>query len=390
MRLRPLLAITVVELRRFLADRSNIFFVFIFPMLLVVVLGIQSSGGGAAGQVAVVGDSSTLRTALVDALGRADLEVAEKDPATMRADVAQGRDQVGVVVGPEAAAAYDAGEAVELEIVTGGQTTALAVEQVVRRAAGTAMLRGAQEVVLTRTGASGAEVDAALADAGDRVAPATLAVQDTSEVAQELSGVAGTTLAAGSMLLLFTFLNTLAGGAATLIQARRDGIVRRTLAAPVTVGETITGVALGRLAIAGFQALYILLATRLLFGVDWGDLLAVAVLLLVFGLVGAGVSMVLGAALDNEGAATGLAVGLGLVLGALGGTMFPLELFPDTLRAVAHVTPHAWGYEALAEIQRHGGGVLDILPQLGVLAAMALGTLLLGGLLLRRSLARAM
>jgi ABC-2 type transport system permease protein len=387
---RSVLAISFVEVRRFLADRSNIFFAFIFPLLLVLVLGIQNSGDQPAGRVALVGEESALRTALLEAFASADLEVEGTDAETMRENIAQGRQHVGVVVGPEAAAAFEDGGSVDLEMVTGGQTAALAVSQVVRTAADTAMLQGGQEAALAATGASAAEVTGALDAAAERIEPARLAVQDTSEVAQELGSVTGIQLVSGSMVLLFTFLNTLTGGAATLIQARRDGIVRRTLAAPVTPGQTITGVALGRLAIAGFQAIYIVTATRLLFGVDWGDIGAVAVLLLVFGLVGAGMSMILGTTFDNEGAATGLAVGLGLVLGALGGTMFPLEFFPDTLRTVAHVTPHAWGYEAIAEIQRHDGGVLDILPQLGVLAAMAAVTLVLGGWLLRRSLARAM
>lgn len=388
--MRPLLAIVAVELRRFLAERANIFFAFIFPLLLVLVLGIQNSGDGPAGRVALVGPASELQTALVDAYGAADLEVERTDAATMRTRVAQGSAQVGVVVGPDAVGAFDDGRPLELEIVTGGQTGALAVAQVVRTATATAMLQGAQERVLAGTGASGEEVRAALDRAAEDVAPATLAVQDTSEISQEFAGVSSTALVSGSMVLLFVFLNTLSGGAATLIQTRRDGIVRRTLAAPVTAGQTIVGIALGRLAVAAFQGIYIVVATRLIFGVDWGDLWAVAALLLVFGLVGAGMAMILGCAFDNEGAASGLAVGLGLVLAALGGTMVPLELFPDTLRRFAHLTPHAWGYDAIATIQRHGGGVLDILPELGVLAGMAAVTLLLGGWLLRRSVARAM
>lgn len=388
--MRPLLAITAVELRRFLADRSNIFFAFVFPLLLVLVLGIQNSGGGPVGRVALVGADTDLRTALVEAYGAADLEVTEVDAATMRTQVARGEQQVGVVLDEADAAAFDDGAPVELEIVTAADGNALVAAQVVRTATSTAMLRGAQERVLAGTGASPAQVATALDRAAEDLAPATVAVQDTSRLAQEFAGVSSTALVSGSMVLLFVFLNTLAGGAATLIQTRRDGVVRRTLAAPVTAGQTVVGIALGRLAVAAFQGLYIVVATRLLFGVDWGDLWAVAALLLVFGLVGAGAAMILGTLLDNEGAASGLSVGLGLVLAALGGTMVPLELFPDRLRTVAHLTPHAWGYDAIATIQRHGGGVLDILTELGVLAGMAAVTLLLGGLLLRRSVARAM
>jgi ABC-2 type transport system permease protein len=70
--------------------------------------------------------------------------------------------------------------------------------------------------------------------------------------------------------------------------------------------------------------------------------------------------------------------------------MLPLELFPDTLQTVAHVTPHAWAYEAFGEIQRHDAGLGDIVPQLAVLAAMAAALLALGTWALRRSMARAL
>lgn len=388
--MRAVLAIAGVELRRFLADRSNIFFAFVLPLLLVLVLGIQNSGGGPAGRVALVAPDSGLRTALVDAYEAAELEVTVEAADTMRKEVAQGSQQVGVLVDAEAVAAFDEGREVGLEIVTGADSTAVTVAQLVRTATATAMLRGAQERVLARTGASGAEVAAALDRAEEKVAPASSTVQDTSRISQEFAGVSSTALVSGSMVLLFVFLNTIAGGAATLIQARRDGVVRRTMAAPVSAGQTVVGTALGRLAIGAFQGLYIVVATALIFGVDWGDMVALAVLVVVFGLVAAGVAMILGTLLDNEGAASGLAVGLGLVLAALGGTMVPLELFPDGLHRVAHLTPHAWGYDAIAAIQRHGGGVLEILPELGVLAGMAALTLLVGGWLLRRSMARAM
>ena len=75
-------------------------------------------------------------------------------------------------------------------------------------------------------------------------------------------------------------------------------------------------------------------------------------------------------------------------LAALGGAMYPLELFPDTMRTISRFTPHAWAYEALADIQRRGAGLADVLPELGVLAAIGVLLVVLGGWSLRRSLAR--
>lgn len=165
--------------------------------------------------------------------------------------------------------------------------------------------------------------------------------------------------------------------------------MRRVMGAPVTSAQTVTGLALGRFVIALFQGVYIIGASSLLFGVDWGDLGAVVVVLAVFGLISAGLALLIGVVLDAEGPASGIAVGAGLILAALGGCMVPLEFFPDTMRTVANVTPHAWAYQALAEIQRRDGGVLDVLPELGVLAAMALAVLAVGTFALRRSLQRA-
>jgi ABC-2 type transport system permease protein len=66
----------------------------------------------------------------------------------------------------------------------------------------------------------------------------------------------------------------------------------------------------------------------------------------------------------------------------------PLEFFPDGMRAVARLTPHAWANEAMAEIVRRDGGIGDVLPELGVLAVYAVVVLSLSVVLLRRALTR--
>jgi ABC-2 type transport system permease protein len=81
-------------------------------------------------------------------------------------------------------------------------------------------------------------------------------------------------------------------------------------------------------------------------------------------------------------------VGIGLVMAALGGSMVPVEVFPATLRSIALVTPHAWANRAMAEIVRRDGGLPDILPEVGVLAAYAAVLLVLATILLRRTLTR--
>lgn len=385
--MRAVRAIAGVELRRFLRDRSNIFFVFIFPLLLVMVIGLQFGGGGNQGRVAVSGERSALRTALVDGLRDEDVSVTSGSADTVRELVARGRTDVGAFVTGTAAAAFEAGDDVGLDVTTGSQQGAQVTLERLRTVAEGIMLERGQVLALTAAGLEEARSRILLAQASGSMAPPALEVVDADELAQEFSGLGRFDLGATAETLLFVFLASLAGSA-TLIHARRLGVMSRTLAAPVSAGQAVAGQALGRFAIAGFQGAYIMVATAVLFDVDWGNIWLSLLVLGAFSTVAAGAAMLLGSVLDNDSAASGVGVGLGLVLAALGGCMLPLELFPDTLQTVAHLTPHAWAYEAFGEIQRHEAGLGDILAQLGVLAAMAAGLLALGTWALRRSMAR--
>ncbi|USQ77604.1 ABC transporter permease [Ornithinimicrobium cryptoxanthini] len=387
--MRAALAIAAVELQRFVKDKGNVFFTFIFPLMLVFVLGSQFGGSGSSGSVTVSGPSSDLRTAVAEQLEDGEVSVQFADHDDMLEQVARGRVDAGLVVTPEAAEAFSQGGTAQLEMIAGSSSTSMAAQQRVQVTVSNLDLRRIQVGALGDVGVSEADAAQALDAATGQVSEPTIEVRSVDELAQEFQGLGQFDLGASSQLLLFTFLTSLAG-ASTLINARRQGVLARTLASPVSTVQAIAGQSFGRWVIAFFQGAYIMQATWLIFDVDWGNLWLSLLVLSVFALVAAGAAMVLGSVLDNEGAAVGAGVGIGLVLAAIGGGMLPLELFSDTMRQVAHVTPHAWGYDAFAQIQRHDGGLVDILPQLGVLTAMAVLVLVLGAWTLRRSMARSM
>ena len=380
--MRPVLALAVLELRRFLADRFNLFFVFVLPLMLVAVLGVQSvaspSPRVALSTATASSDADDLLSRLTTQLEGAALEVtAYPDRDELDEAVGEGAADLGVVVRGV--------DTIELELVSVGGPPP-GVTQVVRAAADEVAVEQGRVETLVAAGLTPDEAEEATEGPAGRE-PVEVDVQRDDALGEAFDGASGFELGASGQLLLFVFLNTL-GAASALIQARRSGAVRRGLAAPVTSGQTVLGLALGRLVIALFQAAWIIGMSSLLFGVRWGSLPSVLVVVTLFGLIASGSAMVVGTVMDAEGPASGVAVGAGLVLAALGGCMVPLEVFTDGLRRVAMVTPHAWAYEALAEIQRRDGGVLDVLPQLGVLAAMALAVVGLGAVLLRRSLER--
>jgi ABC-2 type transport system permease protein len=177
-------------------------------------------------------------------------------------------------------------------------------------------------------------------------------------------------LGAASQLTLFMFVTALTG-AAVLIETRRLGISTRMISTPTSVGTVVAGEGLGRYLVVLFQGLYIMVATLLIFRVDWGDPVGAIAVVLAFAAVGAGTAMLFGTLFSNAQQAIGVGIVFALGLAALGGSMVPAELFSDTLQRVARLTPHYWANSAFAELVRNGGTLADILPQLGVLLAYA-------------------
>ncbi|MGP3912338.1 ABC transporter permease [Nonomuraea sp. 10N515B] len=371
-----------LNLRRLFRDRNNIFYVIIVPILMVFLIGTLF-GGGRQLRLGVAAPHGPLAGQLVAALAGGDGIVVELlGGDEVRAAVADGRVHAGLVIPDGYDAALARGTAVRLTFVARpvdqkAQDVGVWVRSVVRQES--SVLRAAQsgagtfgKDLATTRAAAVPGIDVSVTTTGKSLFPAGFRQFEVS---------------APPLLLLFTFFTSLTA-AAGLIETRRRGVGRRMVATPTPARTIVIGEAVGRLAVAVAQGLIIMLGSALLFGVRWGDPVAAGALLLVFALVGSGAATLIGALLRTEGSALALASTVGLGLAALGGTMVPLESFGDTMRAVAHLTPHAWGYEAFAELVRHGANLIDILPSLAVLAAYAAALFALGLWRLRRALTR--
>jgi ABC-2 type transport system permease protein len=391
-------ALVRVELTRLLRDRSNLFFVFLFPLLLVIFIGAQFAGGQDT-RLGFVGDVADPAT---DAF-RAELDAVEgiavvtfEDANALADDVDRGRLSAGVVVPDSYGTALEEVTPVEVVFIGRPDANASSLQALVsavlaeQAQAGMAalLLADARALVGQDPGDVAALREAAL-ELGESTAriEVTATTVGVDELAQEFAGLGQFDLGASSQLFLFTFLTSLAGSGA-LIQTRRYGVARRMLSTPTSVTTVLVGTAGGRLAIALFQALYIIVVTRVAFDVNWGDPLATSAVVLLFCIVAAAAAMVVGSVFSNDSQASGAGVGLGLGMAALGGSMVPIELYPETIARVARITPHAWANEAMAELVRRDGSIADIVPQLTALTAFAVGFLALGSWTLRRALLR--
>jgi ABC-type multidrug transport system permease subunit len=77
-----------------------------------------------------------------------------------------------------------------------------------------------------------------------------------------------------------------------------------------------------------------------------------------------------------------------LFLAFAGGSFFSVEGMPGVVRLIAPISPFYWGTQGYRALLGQGASLTDILPSVGVLSAIGLVFLILGGLLLNRNLVR--
>jgi ABC-2 type transport system permease protein len=381
--------IATSNLHRMFRARANIFFVFVFPMLLILVLGATFGGSSSARLGVVDANAGPLGTALVRQLQRTPhiILVPVTGSAALLTQVGRGNVEAGIVIPPGYDRAIRAGQPAAVRYLARPDLSSQQLGEAVRGAvARQAALLGAARFAVAQRSAPSFTPALARAEQVAPHLPAVSVTQTTAGTALFPSSLGQFAEGAWSQLLLFLFLIALTGAAA-IIETRRLGVARRMLSTPTSPGTVIAGETLGRVLIACVQALVIILGSALFFGVRWGQPAGVAAVVILYACAGAGAGILVGTVFRNEQQAAGISLLLGLGLGALGGCMVPLEIFPPTMKRIAHLTPQAWGNDAFSKLVGHGASITGILPQLGALALFAAVLLSLAAWRLRRVLA---
>jgi ABC-2 type transport system permease protein len=163
------------------------------------------------------------------------------------------------------------------------------------------------------------------------------------------------------------------GISAIFVYERQQGTLRRLLTTPSSKATFLSGTIIGQLAFALLQMFLLILFGMLVMGLQWGrDPVALLVILLAAALAAAAFGTMLGTFIKSESQANGLSIMLGMVMALLGGCWYPLELFPQVVRTLVHVLPTTWAMQGLLDLVLRGRGLMDILPEAGVLLGFAL------------------
>lgn len=318
--------LTLTRMREFLREPEAVFWTFVFPIVLALLLGFAFSGRGDA------------RVRVGVSEGVAGDRVAEALAALESVDVER--------LGPEAASEALRRGRVALVVVA-------AESGVVYRQDPTTP--GAREARLL--------VDDALQRNAGRSDPVATALEPVQERGSRyidflIPGLIGLNLLSTGLW----------GVGYTVVRMRAGQLLKRFMATPMRRWEFLTSFLLGRLLFLAIEIAAILLFARIVFGVRVHGSLGVVAL---FGVVGAFVFTSFGLLVASRARTTeGIAGIMNLVavpMWLLSGVFFSYERFPEWSHVAIRAIPLTPLVDGLRSVVNEGATLLETAPALGVL-----------------------
>lgn len=171
-------------------------------------------------------------------------------------------------------------------------------------------------------------------------------------------------------MVMYLMMNLLVFGGNTVAAERRNGVIKRLMVFPVTRLELVMGKIYGLVLLGAAQIVFFLAVGKFLLHVNLGaNLPAIALTLLIFSWVAASLGVMIGSLSAAEDRVGGICVLSSLLMAALGGCWWPLEVGPPVMKTVALCTPGGWAMRALHQLISFGSGFDAVLLPLAVLLA---------------------
>lgn len=395
--MRTVFNITRYDLMRLFKDRNLAVFTLIMPAVLMTVLSLAI---GVEDEIILLdlvdNDQSALSEAFIDqleAVGGDSLVVCvyghvNPDDCSMGEDdqwsevgkerVEEGRTSGVIIIPVGFGAALRRGESVTLEYRSNDSLNA---PSVVTNMINTARNRVGSSVVVaqlafdpelaTLTGTEGtAESFTALYTQAEQQwesPPARIDEESSGEEVEIGTGANQSVPGISSMFLLFTLLNA----ASVLVSERNSGTLQRLFTLPVPKYHVVMGKMLTQIIYAGIQFVILYVIGGFL-GANFGsNYLGIALLVIAFLLCGGALGFLLATLVRNENQAGAIASLAGFLLAPLGGAWWPLDIVPEFMQIIGHFSPVAWVMDGFQDLIYYDGTILDILPEVAVLLAMA-------------------
>lgn len=198
--------------------------------------------------------------------------------------------------------------------------------------------------------------------------PPMIEAKSPPGLAKPLDEVSGFQVTVPGNSVLFGFFIALTC-AMSFVTERKNGTWRRLLAAPVPRWKALLGTLVPYYVVGVTQLAFLFGIGAGVFGMKVaGSLAALVVLSLVVVLCAVSLGLLFAAVATTEKQLGGVGSVVLLVMGLLGGCMFPRLFMPPFMKSIGHAVPHSWALDGYYDVLiRQGTGLADIAPSIAAL-----------------------
>jgi ABC-2 type transport system permease protein len=378
------ISIALKDMKLRFGSKAELLFFLILPLVFTLILSgvLFSDEAGKIVMVMVDEDNSELSQKMVNLLQSSETVAPSLLGRENAQETFDKREAAAILIIPSGMeASLKAGQAVELDFTLDpSNLNGLAAQQEVQKAidqisrglvVASISTREAEQIQpFTEAAQRQTYYDQSLTAAQQEfdTAPTRIVItqpENTAEIETQLGNQAAQ--ASAGQLIIWVFIPLL-GTSQLMADERVQGTLRRLVTTPTRKPTFLIGMISGQFSYGLIQMLMLVLIGSVLLKVPWGqNPLALLVLLVSFGLASVAMGTMMGTFTRTPSQANGLSIALGMVMGLLGGCMFPLELFPPAVANAVKILPTTWAMMGMTQLTIYNGGLIQILPNAAVL-----------------------
>jgi ABC-2 type transport system permease protein len=182
----------------------------------------------------------------------------------------------------------------------------------------------------------------------------------------------------GSMYVMFTVM----AGTEILLRERTHWTLQRIMMMPVQPWQFIGGKMLSRFIMGMIQFVIAFAFGVFVLNVNLGSSpLGLLLVMMAFAACITAIALLLATIVEHEQQASMMTTFIVLSFAPLGGAWWPLEIVPDFMRIIGHISPIAWAMDGFTTLASRNGGVVDVLLPVAVLLGAAV---IIGSIAVRR------
>lgn len=156
-------------------------------------------------------------------------------------------------------------------------------------------------------------------------------------------------------MIMFLLLVLFTHSATQLVTERITGQMRRLFMAPIASWQIVAGKIFSRVTWSVLQMLFIIIVGIVLFHINWGNSPAALFLLLViFAVASSAIGIYFSTFFNNPSKCGGLGSLAIMIMSALGGCWWPLDVVPEYMRYAAFIFPTGWALDGIIKIMSFG------------------------------------